>query len=60
MNDPAARQAIMDANELEGTDLTDAEIEDLIEFLESLTDNSSSGLLLGAPPIVPSGLPVAD
>jgi cytochrome c peroxidase len=60
MNDPVAKQAIIDANELERTTLTEEEIGDLIEFLESLTDTGTSGLLLGAPPRVPSGLPVED
>ena len=60
MNDPVATQAIAEANELGTTSLSEVEFDELIEFLNSLTDTTSPGMILGAPAEVPSGLPVAD
>lgn len=50
--------AIAEANELVPIDLTDAEVEALVAFLESLTDPGSADGRLGIPERVPSGLPV--
>jgi cytochrome c peroxidase len=40
--------------------LTDDEVEELVAFLNALTDPTSLNLLRDAPATVPSGLPVAD
>ncbi len=58
--DAQLRQAIADANELEPVELSDAEVADLLAFLQSLTDPSHSALTELIPDSVPSGLPVAD
>jgi len=52
------RSNIAQANELEAIDLTNAEVSDLIAFLESLTDESSQDLSSEIPDRVPSGLPI--
>ena len=56
----ALRRAIAAANELPPVDLTDAEVGDLVAFLESLTDPRSRDRSDLIPARVPSGLPVAD
>ncbi|MEP3848354.1 MAG: cytochrome c peroxidase [Paracoccaceae bacterium] len=50
--------SIADANELEPTSLSDSEVQDLIAFLNALTDPFSLRGRLGIPAQVPSGLPV--
>ncbi len=55
---PAEMAAIARANELQPVDLSEAEIADLLAFLESLTDRASLTGRLGVPRKVPSGLPV--
>lgn len=55
---PGLRGRIAQANELEPIELTDAEVEDLLAFLHSLTDPSSEDLSGLVPERVPSGLPV--
>ncbi len=57
MKSPADRDAILAANQLPPMTLSDAEISDLIAFLESLTDRDFQNRL-GIPASVPSGLPV--
>ena len=57
---PELRQSIARANELERVHLTDADVKDLVSFLESLTDPSSLDLASLVPERVPSGLPVED
>jgi cytochrome c peroxidase len=57
MKSPADREAILAANQLPPMTLSDAEIFDLIAFLESLTDRAFQNRL-GIPASVPSGLPV--
>lgn len=59
-NDLAARQAIADAQELEPVHLSDAEIDALLDFLDTLTDRSSLDLRHDVPRSVPSGLPLFD
>ncbi len=54
------RGRIAAANELRPIELTEAELSDLLEFLESLTDESVRHLEELVPVSVPSGLPVAD
>ncbi len=54
------RARIAAANELEPASLTEAQIEDLVAFLESLTDPSARDRSHLVPDVVPSGLPVAD
>ncbi len=54
------RGSIANANELEPRSLSDAEVHDLIAFLEALTDPASTNLSHLIPDRVPSGLPVAD
>jgi len=58
LDDPAEMQAIADANVLEPMSLDDAQIADLIAFLEALTEPGSEEGRLGVPDTVPSGLPV--
>ena len=57
---PELRARIGRANELGRIDLSDGEVGDLIAFLGSLTDPSSSNLTSIVPSRVPSGLPVKD
>ncbi|MEM7248682.1 MAG: cytochrome c peroxidase [Acidobacteriota bacterium] len=54
------RGAIAEANELAPVVLTDAEVEQVLAFLRSLTDPRSRDLGHLVPDRVPSGLPVAD
>ncbi|MBF9043099.1 c-type cytochrome [Rhodobacterales bacterium HKCCE4037] len=58
MDDPEVLAAIAAANELQPSDLTDAQIADLIAFLNALTDETSLSGRLGIPDAVPSGLTV--
>lgn len=59
MNDPGERAAIASAAEARvSLKMTEAEIADLIAFLQSLTDPTSLKGRLGVPDAVPSGLPV--
>lgn len=57
---PKLRARIAAANELEPIDLSDAQVRDLLAFLESLTDPASTDLTHLVPDRVPSGLPVED
>ena len=57
---PSLRGRITDANELAPIDLSDAEVHDLLAFLESLTDPASKDLTAEIPGNVPSGLPVEN
>jgi cytochrome c peroxidase len=59
-NHPELRKRIADANELSPTELSDAEVADLVAFLGCLTDPSSDDLAELVPERVPSGLPVED
>lgn len=54
------RNRIGAANELPRTGLTDTQIEDLLAFLDALTDPASTQLGDLVPARVPSGLPVND
>lgn len=58
MGDPAEVQAIADANDLAPMDLTDTEVQQLLAFLNALSDPSALTGRLGVPIQVPSGLPV--
>lgn len=60
MNDPSRVAAIADANELESVDLNDMQVNQLIEFLKSLTDPASIDLRGDTPKSLPSGLPLAE
>ncbi len=57
---PELRARIAAANELEPNALSDAQVDDLLAFLESLTDPASKDLSGLIPETVPSGLPVVD
>ncbi|UCC82180.1 MAG: cytochrome-c peroxidase [Gemmatimonadota bacterium] len=57
---PELRARIAAANELAAIALSDTEVEDLLAFLESLTDPASRDLSEVVPRRVPSGLPVED
>ncbi|MEO1459293.1 MAG: cytochrome c peroxidase, partial [Pseudomonadota bacterium] len=57
---PALRARLAGANERAVTPLGDAEIADLVAFLEALTDPRSRNMTHLIPEAVPSGLPVAD
>ena len=60
MDEPALRGAIAAANELAPVDLSEAEISDLMAFLNALTDPDSIDLRDTVPLSVPSDLPVFD
>jgi cytochrome c peroxidase len=57
---PEVNGIIASANELEAIDLSDLEIEHLIEFLHALTGPDSIDLRGEVPNQVPSGLPLAE
>ena len=58
--DERLRRLIAEANELAPTSLTEEEIQDLLAFLESLSDDETVDLASLVPKRVPSGLPVDD
>lgn len=55
---PARRQAIAAANELRPSSLSDAEVTQLLAFLDGLTDLSCIDYSASVPEAVPSGLPL--
>ena len=59
-NDPAARQAVALACELQPTFLRPKEFSALMDFLQALTDPASLDLRHDVPQQVPSGLPIFD
>ncbi len=59
-NDTGRRQAIANANELAPVSLAEAQIADLLAFMEALTDQSCIDLRRDVPPSLPSGLPLFD
>ncbi|MCP4203697.1 MAG: cytochrome-c peroxidase, partial [bacterium] len=59
-SDASRRSEIGAACEIERTEVTDAEIDDLLDFLYALTDPASLDLRADLPRVVPSGLPLAD
>ena len=59
-NDPQTTAAIAQANELSPSSLSDRDIEDLLDFLQALTDPSAQDLRKTVPASVPSGLPLAE
>ncbi|MEX0317382.1 MAG: cytochrome-c peroxidase [Ruegeria sp.] len=58
LSDGREHAAIAGASELTPVELTEAEIDHLIAFLETLTDPTAAAGRLGIPAHVPSGLPV--
>ena len=60
MNDPSRVQAIADANELAAVNLSNAQVMQLVEFLESLTDPASIDIRSDTPKALPSGLPLVE
>ncbi len=56
--DTSARAAIAQSIDIEPVDLSDDEVDDLIAFLHSLTDETWRARSAGVPESVPSGLPV--
>ena len=61
MNDPASAERIVAANQLAAVELADTEVQDLLAFLDTLTDPTVATRLNRVIPIrVPSGLPVED
>jgi len=54
------RNAIASRNELTNTKLSDVQIQELLAFLEALSDARSLSTDAGVPQQVPSGLPVSD
>ena len=58
VSDPAELARIAAANELTPTSLSDAEVQDILSFLHSLTDETWRQGRLGVPETVPSGLAV--
>jgi len=59
-NNPDVRANIAAANELEGVELKDKDLRNLMAFLNALTDPSSIDLRNDVPRGVPSGLPLAE
>lgn len=59
-NDAARRAAIADASELGVTNLSDNQVESLLAFLHTLTDNACIDLRRNVPKSVPSGLTLAE
>ena len=59
-DDPSRRAAIAESNELASVDLDDDEFDDLLAFLQALTDPASLDLFEDVPARVPSGLSIAD
>ncbi len=57
-DDPNETARIAAANSLEPVALRDDQVDDLLSFLEALTDSSWKAGRLGVPETVPSGLPV--
>lgn len=61
MNDPASAERIVAVNQLAAVELADTEVQDLLAFLDALTDPSVAARLARVTPTrVPSGLPVED
>ncbi len=60
MSDPQRRAAIEAAVEIRPVQLSDREIDYLLDFLYALTDRDSLDMRDDVPPRVPSGLPVFD
>jgi len=60
MDDPARVANIASYSELGVTDLDDDEVDDLIDFLNALTDPASIDIRNDLPRSVPSGLPMVD
>ncbi len=60
MNTPDRVEGIAAANELAPVNLTETEIDHLIEFMHALTDTDSIDIRHAIPMRVPSGLPVFD
>ena len=58
--DLSLRQIVIDANDLQPVSLSETEVDDLLAFLEALTDLSVMEDLELIPQSVPSGLPVKD
>lgn len=59
-NDPAVTQAIGEAIQIDIPQLSDAEIDLIMDFLQALTDPSAQDLRFTIPKRVPSGLPLAE
>jgi cytochrome c peroxidase len=59
-NDPAVTHAIGQAIEINIPQLSDAEIDLILDFLQALTDPSAQDLRHTVPKRVPSGLPLAE
>ena len=60
VSDPAVLMAIADANELLPVDLSEREIQHLIDFLGALTDPNMLDLRIDVPKSLPSGLPLGE
>ena len=60
MEDPVRREEIAALNELEPSTLKKRELEQLLDFLHSLTDPAAQDMRMDVPPRVPSGLPIWD
>jgi cytochrome c peroxidase len=60
LNDSTVMTAIADACELEAVTLSENQIDQLIDFLDALTDPASVDLRVDVPSSVPSGLTLAE
>ena len=59
-NSPNVTNAIAKAIEIEPPVLSEAQVDDIMDFLHALTDPSAGDLRGGVPTRVPSGLPLAE
>lgn len=59
-DDPLRRRAVADSVDVTPVALTEPEIQNLLAFLDGLTDPASVDLAADVPRTVPSGLPVSD
>ena len=60
MNDEYSRNSLLSNLDIENQELSEQQIDRLIDFLDAATDRSSIDLRTDVPPKVPSGLPVFD
>ncbi|MCF6299662.1 MAG: cytochrome-c peroxidase [Proteobacteria bacterium] len=60
MNDTLSRNALLSNLDIENVNLTETQIDRLLDFLDAVTDRSSIDLKTDFPLTVPSGLPVFD
>ncbi len=60
MNDEYSRNSLLSNLDIENVDLTEEQIDRLMDFLDAVTDRNSIDLRTDVPSKVPSGLPIFD